>query len=55
VELHSLWGRCPAMVECDMPRKIDWTLEADYMASSSNTSSIDGFIFFLLEHLKYDF
>jgi hypothetical protein len=29
----SLWERCPAGVECDIPRKMDWMSRANCMAS----------------------
>jgi hypothetical protein len=34
VELHAIRGRCPAVVECDMLKKVDWILGADCTASS---------------------
>jgi hypothetical protein len=29
----ALWGRYPALFECDIPMKVDWDSGTDYMAS----------------------
>jgi hypothetical protein len=38
-----LWERCPAMVECNISRKVDWTWRTDCMASLVAGSNSDGF------------
>jgi hypothetical protein len=35
------WGRCPAVVGRDRSRKVDWTLRADFVASSVAASNSD--------------
>jgi hypothetical protein len=47
----ALWGRCPAVVEGDLSRKVDWTVRDDCMVSSVAGSNSDGH-FFLWGHLK---
>jgi hypothetical protein len=39
----ALWGRCPAVVERDISRKVDWTWRADFIASSVAVSYSDRF------------
>jgi hypothetical protein len=43
MELYALWGICPAVVECDMSRKVELLLEANCISSSAAKSSFDGF------------
>jgi hypothetical protein len=39
----ALWGRCPAVIERDITRKVDLTWRVDCMASSVAGSNSDGF------------
>jgi hypothetical protein len=43
MELYAVWGRCSAVVEYDMSRKVDLLLEANCISSSAAKSSLDGF------------
>jgi hypothetical protein len=38
-----IWGRCLAVVECDISRKVDWMSRAYCMASLVTVSNSDGF------------
>lgn len=37
-----LWGKCLAVIECDIPRKVDWKSKADCMLSPVIKSNSDG-------------
>jgi hypothetical protein len=39
----ALWVSCPAVVECDISRKMDWMSRADCMAYSVAGSDSDRF------------
>jgi hypothetical protein len=49
-ELQFIMGTCLAVAECDISRKMDWTLRADCVASSISKSNV--MEFFLWGHLK---
>jgi hypothetical protein len=40
----TLWGRCPAVVERDISKKVYWTWRTDCMTSSVSDYNWDGFI-----------
>lgn len=46
-------GKCPAMVACNICKKVDWTWRADCMASSVAESNSDDFLC-VWGHLKED-
>jgi hypothetical protein len=39
----ALWGRWPAVVECNISRKVEWMSRANCMASLVTRSNSDGF------------